>query len=167
MEMPTICSPCAPYFFWKSTSHGISILHGSHHVAQKFTTTAFPFRSESFRVLPFPSSTFRSKSGAGLPLNRSSSPLALATWFGCDVNDLPKNKSPVTTTITTPTKITLFFTFNTSHGKAVEEAQPACQPSEMAGQDQSSNRDQENSADYLHSIQMTAKPAVKNQEPVY
>ena len=43
MATPTNCNPSAPYFFCSSTNHGISILQGAHQVAQKFSTTAFPW----------------------------------------------------------------------------------------------------------------------------
>src|SRR5438445_11485370 len=65
--MPTICKPCAPYLFCKSTSHGISILHGPHQVAQKFTTTALPRREESETVLPS-GTLFKENSGAREPM---------------------------------------------------------------------------------------------------
>src|SRR5229473_2113573 len=67
MAIPTTCNPCGPYFFCKSTNHGISILQGSHHVAQKLSRTALPRKSESFTVLP--SSEAREKSGASWPCN--------------------------------------------------------------------------------------------------
>src|SRR5262249_49904586 len=43
-------------------NHGISILQGPHHVAQKFSRTTLPLKSESFTFLPVTS--FSSKSGA-------------------------------------------------------------------------------------------------------
>src|SRR5258707_8058781 len=67
METPTTCNPCATYWFCKSTIQGVSILQGAHHVAQKFTRTALPRKSESFRV--FPSKVFSAKFGAGAPRN--------------------------------------------------------------------------------------------------
>src|SRR5579859_6645629 len=57
--------PCGPYFFCKSTSQGISILQGSHQVAQKFSSTALPFKDESRTACPCRSP--RVKSGAGAP----------------------------------------------------------------------------------------------------
>src|SRR5438270_8968284 len=65
MAMPKTSSPCGRYLLFSSTSHGISILHGPHHVAQKFTSTALPRKSASFTV--FPSSVSSSKPGADLP----------------------------------------------------------------------------------------------------
>src|SRR5436309_13226053 len=67
MATPTICKPCSPYFFCKSTSHGISILQGPHQVAQKFTTTALPRREESDTVLPS-GTLFKENSGAMEPI---------------------------------------------------------------------------------------------------
>src|ERR1700674_5461868 len=60
---PTICSPWAPYCFCNSMNQGISILHGLHHVAQKFSRTALPRKSDRRMLLP--SSACRVKSGAG------------------------------------------------------------------------------------------------------
>src|ERR1700730_12378353 len=42
MATPRITSPLGPYFSLNSISQGISILHGWHQVAQKFTSTTFP-----------------------------------------------------------------------------------------------------------------------------
>src|ERR1700733_10798641 len=44
MATPSRVKPLSPYFFWKPIIHGISTRQGSHQVAQKFTTTTFPFR---------------------------------------------------------------------------------------------------------------------------
>src|SRR5579885_2586892 len=78
---PTICRPCEPYCCCISTSQGVSILQGPHQVAQKFSNTALPRRSESFM---FPPSSFSSvKSGAGVDLPRTegaSGPLRRAMW---------------------------------------------------------------------------------------
>src|ERR1017187_4808706 len=52
ISTPTICRPWEAYCFCSSTSHGVSILQGSHHVAQKFSRTAFPLKSERWTVLP-------------------------------------------------------------------------------------------------------------------
>src|ERR1700687_1798598 len=60
---PTICNPCAPYCFCNSMNHGISILHGPHQVAQKFSRTALPRRSDRRRFVP--SRDCSVKSGAG------------------------------------------------------------------------------------------------------
>src|SRR5579872_1187290 len=43
-------------------NQGISILHGAHHVAQKFSRTTLPRNSESLTGLP--EASFRTKSGA-------------------------------------------------------------------------------------------------------
>src|SRR5580692_11360358 len=47
-------------------NHGISILHGPHHVAQKFSRTTLPLESESLTEAPLAS--VRVKSGAALRL---------------------------------------------------------------------------------------------------
>src|SRR6185312_5760455 len=67
METPRISKPCAAYFLCRSTSHGISILQGPHHVAQKFTSTALPRSEESVTVLPS-GTLFKEKSGATEPI---------------------------------------------------------------------------------------------------
>src|SRR5205085_22642 len=64
METPTTANSRSLYVFWNSMNQGISILQGPHHVAQKFTRTTFPLRSESLSVAPVAS--LREKSGAGL-----------------------------------------------------------------------------------------------------
>src|SRR6185437_11861002 len=82
MATPTICSPCGPYFFCRSTNDGISILQGSHHVAQKFTNTALPRSDDSFTSLPS-GRLFSAKSGATEPLcgSRNSGGGALSSFF--------------------------------------------------------------------------------------
>src|SRR3954468_5921001 len=52
VEMPTTCSPSLPYLFWNSTNHGISILQGPHHVAQKSSSTTLPFSEARLTSLP-------------------------------------------------------------------------------------------------------------------
>src|SRR3954469_22625171 len=52
VEMPTTCSPSLPYLFWNSMNHGISILQGPHHVAQKSSSTTLPFSEASFTSRP-------------------------------------------------------------------------------------------------------------------
>src|ERR1700686_5289876 len=42
METPRMVKPRGLYFCWNSIIHGISTLHGAHHVAQKFTSTTSP-----------------------------------------------------------------------------------------------------------------------------
>src|SRR5271168_2474249 len=41
---PSMVNPLAAYFCWNPIIQGISTRQGSHHVAQKFTITTFPFR---------------------------------------------------------------------------------------------------------------------------
>src|ERR1051326_5001087 len=70
MAMPRISSPCDEYFLCKFSSHGISVLQGSHQVAQKLTSTAFPRNAESW--IDLPSGTLRNvKSGAMEPVGGS------------------------------------------------------------------------------------------------
>src|SRR5436853_6464769 len=52
-DTPTTCSPLLPYLFWNSMNHGISILHGPHHVAQKSSRMTLPLKDESFTSLLF------------------------------------------------------------------------------------------------------------------
>src|SRR5579885_3375943 len=65
---PRITSPLAEYLLLNSISQGISAWHGSHQVAQKFTSTIFPCCSASDVVPPSSvgSATFRS-AGSGPP----------------------------------------------------------------------------------------------------
>src|SRR5690349_15046492 len=105
MATPTICRPCGPYFFCRSTSHGISILHGPHQVAQKFSRTALPRNLASVVALPS-GMLFSSKAGATDPLAGSpalggggpcATPFALAESGGL-LARLPTNSSPVIAT---------------------------------------------------------------------
>src|SRR3990172_6924564 len=52
------------YSFWMS---GSSFLHGTHHVAQKFSHTTFPFIPESV-VTNAPSASHSAKSGGAWPI---------------------------------------------------------------------------------------------------
>src|SRR3954463_12088139 len=127
LVMPTICKPRSPYFFCRSTSHGISILQGPHHVAQKFTTTALPRREESDTVLPS-GTLFKEKSGATEPIAGSApegvaEPLTFCfagspVSFGLDAR-LPTSSNPVITTTTQRTTTTLRFKTISSQSKAV------------------------------------------------
>ena len=54
-DTATKATPRGTYSFWASTSIGISALHGTHHVAQKFNTTILPRRSRTLTFLPFTS----------------------------------------------------------------------------------------------------------------
>src|SRR5580700_3305493 len=47
MATPSIVNPLSAYFCWKPIIQGISTRQGSHQVAQKFTTTTFPFKLAS------------------------------------------------------------------------------------------------------------------------
>jgi hypothetical protein len=50
--MPTISNPFDLYASYTLIKSGISARHGGHHVAQKFTTTTFPFNLASSIILP-------------------------------------------------------------------------------------------------------------------
>src|SRR5579875_1303304 len=85
---PSTTRPCAAYFLENSSNHGISSLHGPHHVAQKFTITGRPLKSLSDTFLP--SVLTSENAGAGLPCNcppaasgAAASALAgvSSTWF--------------------------------------------------------------------------------------
>src|SRR5580693_8275885 len=49
---PSMVRPLSAYFCWNPIIHGISTRHGSHQVAQKFTSTTLPFRLDSGTLLP-------------------------------------------------------------------------------------------------------------------
>src|SRR6476469_2040457 len=125
--MPTICKPWSPYFFCRSTSHGISILHGPHQVAQKFTTTALPRSEESVTVLPS-GTLFKENSGAREPIAGSVPEGCCDPLTVCFVGStatlvldafLPNNSSAVIATTTHSTTTTLRFKTISSQGKAV------------------------------------------------
>src|SRR5665213_1175337 len=67
-------------------NQGISMLQGTHHVAQKFSKTTLPRRSESFTGLPDASS--RTKSGAILRFSGFT-----YTVLGAELDRVPANKS--------------------------------------------------------------------------
>src|SRR5579863_8491335 len=91
MATPTICRPCAPYCLCNSTNHGISILHGVHHVAQKLSSTALPRKSDRLTLLPSRDSSV--KSGASVAwVRRGCSRFAMC---------MPKYSIPAATTATT------------------------------------------------------------------
>src|SRR5712671_2749102 len=145
MATPTICSPCGPYFFCRSTSHGISILHGPHQVAQKFSNTALPRNEASGVALPS-GMLFNSKTGATDPFGGSPAPCAgsgvpwplaatLAALGGLLVR-LPTRSNPVIATTTQRMTTTFRFKTVSSQSKAVQESQIAGKHGEMAGKDQ-------------------------------
>src|SRR5579864_1733539 len=127
LVMPTICRPWSPYFFCKSTSHGISILHGPHHVAQKFTTTALPRSEESVTVLPS-GTLFKENSGARDPIAGSAPEGSCEPLMFCFAGStatlgldafLPNRSSAVIAITTQRTTTTLRFKTISSQGKAV------------------------------------------------
>src|SRR3984885_3253751 len=82
------------YVLRNSRSHGVSILQGPHQVAQKFSRTALPRRSDSRMLLP--SSDCKVKSGAGpdLVMGGGAGPERRAIWK-------PKYSMAAATTATT------------------------------------------------------------------
>src|SRR5580698_5561549 len=64
---PSSVKPLSAYFCWNSISQGISSRHGSHQVAQKFTTTTLPFRLASVTSLPSRSLNVTSGAAGLLP----------------------------------------------------------------------------------------------------
>src|SRR5579862_2547088 len=77
-----ICRPCGPYAFCSSINRGVRILHGAHHVAQKFRSTTFPWYSERLRLFPVRDS--KVNSGAGLESLRPSVDSGIVRFFGSD-----------------------------------------------------------------------------------
>src|ERR1700730_9252309 len=59
---PSIVKPLSAYFCWNSIIQGISVRQGSHQVAQKFTSTTFPFRLAS--GISFPARSLNLTSGS-------------------------------------------------------------------------------------------------------
>ena len=64
IDTPTTANPCPLCWRSNSTNQGISIRQGSHQVAQKFSNTTLPRKSESCTILP--SASLSEKLGAGL-----------------------------------------------------------------------------------------------------
>jgi len=77
IDTPTTAKPCPLCWRSNSTNQGISIRQGSHHVAQKFSNTTLPRKSESCTSLP--SASLSEKLGAGL---RDDSALRRDAGFG-------------------------------------------------------------------------------------
>src|SRR5437879_6717018 len=70
MATPTNITPLPWYFCQAAWRIGVSSRHGSHHDAQKLTTTGLPFRSASRTCCTdVPFQVVMVKSGAGLPTN--------------------------------------------------------------------------------------------------
>src|SRR6202161_4981643 len=72
MATPNMVKPLSAYFCWKPIIQGISTRQGSHQVAQKFTTTTFPFKLSSGtswprRSLKVTAGSFARTLGAGGP----------------------------------------------------------------------------------------------------
>src|SRR5260370_38250534 len=67
MATPNTVNPRAPYLFCSSISQGISILHGPHQVAQKFTKTTLPLNR--LRETSWSSRSFKVKSGEAVGLS--------------------------------------------------------------------------------------------------
>src|SRR6478736_5975232 len=81
-ETPSVAKPRLCSAFSNSMNQGISILQGAHQVAQKFSRTTLPRKSESLTGLPEASS--RTKSGA----------ILRASGFTYTLDaELPTNKS--------------------------------------------------------------------------
>jgi hypothetical protein len=127
-ETPTITNPCGPYCFCNSTNQGISALHGGHHVAQKFSTTALPRKSERRTV--FPDRSFSAKSGAGLPLKFESIDRGSLGAFEC-FRTLKKMSAEMTMTVTANTVATRF----TLSGEAGGGSCPAEDGTSAPGED--------------------------------
>src|ERR1700731_1409739 len=128
MATPTICRPWGAYFFGRPTSHGISILQGPHHVAQKFSSTALPRNEASGVALPS-GMLFNSNTGATEPFAGSPAPCAgadapcpLAAALpesGGLLVRLPTSSNAVIATTTHRTTITFLFKTISSQRKAV------------------------------------------------
>src|SRR5437764_11564325 len=98
--MPMNCT-FDPHFLWAASSNGISSLHGTHHVAQKFTSTGVPLYDARLTE-PLPSWRLESvKSGAASP------PAALPVFFPPLVSSTAATTAPTRTTTTTATIVRL------------------------------------------------------------
>src|ERR1051326_4958340 len=113
MAMPRISSPCDEYFLCKFSSHGISVLQGSHQVAQKLIRTAFPRNAESW--IDLPSGRLRKvKSGAmepvgGSPAEGGGEPVPAASG-GFEARFPSSSKAVIPTTMQ---RTTMTFRFTT------------------------------------------------------
>src|ERR1700680_3917849 len=106
---PTICRPWAPYCFCNSMNHGISILQGLHHVAQKFSRTALPRRSDRRMLLPSSDCSVKSGAGPDLVIGGGAGPERRAMWK-------PKYNIAAATTATTTKASGLRFPVLTGEG---------------------------------------------------
>src|SRR5437763_5742773 len=98
--MPTNCT-FDPHCLWAASSNGISSLHGTHQVAQKFTSTGVPLYDARL-IEPLPSCRLGSvKPGAASP------PPALPAFFPPLVSSTAAITAPTRTTTTTATIVRL------------------------------------------------------------
>src|SRR5690625_4739138 len=93
---------------------GISARHGGHHVAQKFTITLSPLRSDNLTISP--SNVLRSKSGAMLPISSpnssdSTTVSSSETFSPFFVSSEPELKKSYPTQPSNPTKIIIIMDF--------------------------------------------------------
>src|SRR5438477_1404484 len=99
--MPTNCT-FDPHSLWAASSNGISSLHGTHQVAQKFTSTGVPLYFERL-TSPLPSWRLgRVKLGASSP-----APAVLPAFFPPLVSSTAATTAPTRTTTTTATIVRL------------------------------------------------------------
>src|SRR6266851_4900065 len=136
---PRTVNPCGSYFSCKSISHGISILHGPHHVAQKFTRTTLRLNWPS--DLSRPSRSLNAKSGT---LEVALACLLFSVRASEVRSPLPANYLRNTITVSTATGNPIRFIPNRSSsrislalkGKSIQEPQLSREPGQFIDENQ-------------------------------
>src|SRR5947209_8761730 len=161
--MPNTWNPCGPYCFCRASNQGISILQGWHQVAQKFSSTALPRKSERCTVAP--SSDSRANSGAGFPFISSRCSRLLFKPARRAMYGAAASMTEIAIIITTQVA-ELRFTVSVLflQRKPVQEGQIVRNQSKPAQHQQSPKCNEQHAAGNLHRMHVSTKPAVKLQK---
>src|SRR5580704_17297029 len=157
---PSMVKPLSPYFCWSSIIQGISVRQGSHQVAQKFTSTTFPFRLASGMSLPARSLNVTSGSFGKAP-----------AAAGCRVLDLLQPGKFVATTdsrIANNRPVNAFLISGLrSPREPVQKCQFTRKPGQPVDEHQSADCEQQHAAEHLDGVQVPPEALIKTQKPAY
>src|ERR1700733_4482670 len=164
MATPSMVNPCEEYLCCSSISQGISSLHGSHQVAQKFTRTTFPFRLSSGTSDPV--KDLKVTAGSGPIGAKESEPLSRL---------LPSDPHPPTTntiakhTAATYLRVLFIEPIHLSlavslQRKSIQETELARQPGEAVHKNQPTNREQQHATENLDGVQVATEAFIEFQK---
>src|SRR5579863_1024619 len=166
MATPRIVNPWLAYFCWNPIIHGISTRHGSHHVAQKFTSTTLPFKLASGKSPPCNSG--KVTSGAlGLPASSAAvPPFALDPFVEALCLQPANARLPAASSATATHRkiICCFIAIGSSHRKTIQKCQFTRKPGQPVHENQRAHRQQQHSAKYFHPMNVPAEALVKLQK---